>query len=84
MKAKIVASTKLRENLSAVLDAVNKHHPFFIISRRGKQEHAIVNLEKLEDLLAASDPVYLKDIAEARRQAANGEIFSLEDAFGNL
>ncbi len=84
MKAKVVASTKLRENLADILDAINKDQPVVIISRRGKQEHAIVDLGKLEDLLATGDPNYLKDIAEARRQAADGEIFALEDVLGNL
>lgn len=84
MKAKIIASTKLRENLADILDAVNKDQPVLIISRRGKQEHAIVDLDKLEDLLATGDPDYLKDIAESRQQAADGELFALEDVLGNL
>ena len=37
MKAKVVASTKLRENLADILDAINKDQPVVIISRRGKQ-----------------------------------------------
>lgn len=84
MKTRLINATKLRDNLSDVLDATDKNNPVHIISRRGKQEHAIVNLDKLEDLLAASDPDYLKDIAKARRQAASGEVFSLEDVFGEL
>ena len=84
MKTKLVNATKLRDNLSGVLDATDKDNPVQIISRRGKQEHAIVNLDKLEDLLAANDPKYLKEIARARQQAASGEVFALEDVFGDL
>lgn len=84
MKARLVNATKLRDNLSGVLDATNKDNPVQIISRRGKQEHAIVNLDKLEDLLAASDPEYLEEIAQARRQASSGDVFALEDVFGDL
>ena len=84
MKTKLVNVTKLRDNLSGVLDATDKDNPVQIISRRGKQEHAIVNLDKLEDLLAANDPKYLKEITRARQQAASGEVFALEDVFGDL
>lgn len=84
MKAKPINATKLRHNLSGVLDATNKDTPIQIISRRGKQEHAIVNLDKLEDLLAASDPKYLEEIAEARRQSAAGDVFTIEGVFGDL
>ena len=81
MNAKIVSSTKLRNNFSSILDAIDKDHPFYIVTRRGKQEYAIINLDKLEDLLAASDPKYLNDIARARQQTAKGKVFALEDVF---
>ncbi|MYB40367.1 type II toxin-antitoxin system Phd/YefM family antitoxin [Candidatus Saccharibacteria bacterium] len=84
MKAKIVSSTKLRENLAAVLATIDQDNFFHIITRRGKQEYAIISLDKLEDLLAAGDPQYLEEIAEARRQAAAGEVFALEDVFDDL
>ena len=84
MNIKTVSTSKLRNNLADVLGTIDKRHPFCIITRRGRQEHAIINLDKLEDLLAANDPKYLKEIAEARRQVADGEIFSFEDVFGNV
>ena len=54
------------------------------MTRRGKKERAIVDLDKLEDLLAASDPKYLESIAEAREQIKKGEVYSFEEVFGNL
>ena len=84
MNAKIVSSSKLRDNFASILNAIDKKHPFYIITRNGKQEHAIISLDKLEDLLAASDPGYLRDIAEARKQAEAGELFALEDVFDNV
>ena len=84
MKTKIVSSTSLRKNLADVLGAIDKDHPFHIITRRGKQKYAIISLDKLEDLLAASDPEYLEEIAKARQQAAKGEVFALEDVFDGL
>lgn len=84
MKTKVVSSTSLRDNLAEVLRSIDKDHPFHIITRRGKQEYAIISLDKLEDLLAAADPEYLKEIAVARQQAAKGEVFALEDVFDDI
>ena len=84
MRTKIVSSTKLRDNLAGVLKAIDDDNPFHIITRRGKQEYAIISLDKLEDLLAANDPNYLQEIAEARKQADRGEVFALEDVFDDL
>lgn len=83
MDAKIVSSTKLRDDLAEVLNSIDKNH-LCIVTRRGKQKYALLDLDKLEDLLAASDPEYLKVIATARQQAINGEVFALEDVFGNI
>ena len=84
MNVKVVSSTKSRNNIASILDAVDRDHPICIIARRGKEEHAIVNLDKLEDLLAANDPKYLEEIAAARKQVADGEVFALKDVFGNI
>lgn len=84
MNLRIVNTTKLRNNIAGVLDAIDKDHPLCIITRRGKQKYALIDLDELEDLLAAGNSRYIKDIAEARRQVAAGEIFTLEDVFGNV
>ena len=84
MSVKTIAATKAQKNFSGLLDAVDQGTPFYIISRHGRQKYAIIDLAKLEDLLAVGDPGYLKDIAQARRQVAAGEIFSTEEVFGNL
>ena len=84
MSIKTVSSTKLRDNFASILDAIGADNSFYIITRNGKQEHAIISLEKLEDLLAASNPQYLKEIAEARKQAEAGDLFALEDVFGDV
>lgn len=83
MNAKIVSSTKLRENLAEVLNSVDKNQ-LCIVTRSGKQKYALLDLDKLEDLLAASNPEYLKVITTARQQAIDGEVFTLEEVFGNI
>ena len=72
--------SKLRSNLSDALDAVSPDD-VLIVTRRGKKERAIVDLDRLEDLLAASNPAYLKTIKEARESK---EYLSHEDVFGDL
>lgn len=83
MGTKTISASKLRSNFSDALDAVGDDD-VLIITRRGKKERVLVDIDKFEDLLAASDPKYLADIAESRRQAARGEVFTMEEVFGNL
>jgi prevent-host-death family protein len=80
MGTKTISASDLRSNLSDALDTVNEDD-ILIVTRRGKKERAIIDLDKLEDLLAASDPVYLQTIKEARESK---EYFSHDEVFGNL
>lgn len=80
MGTKTISASDLRSGLADALDSVNKDE-IIIVTRRGKKERAIVDLDKLEDLLAANDPEYLAKIKEARKSK---EYFSHEDVFGDL
>lgn len=80
MGTKTISASDLRTNLSDALDAVS-HDDILIVTRRGKKERAIVDLDKLEDLLAANDPDYLATIKEARDST---EYFSHAEVFGRL
>ncbi len=83
MGTKTISASKLRSNLADALEAVNDQE-ILIVTRRGKKERAIIDLDKLEDLLAASDPSYLKKIAQARAEVAAGDVATMEEVFGNL
>lgn len=83
MGTKTISASKLRNNLADALDSISDNE-VLIITRRGKSERAIIDLDKLEDLLAASDPEYLKSIAEAREQIKKGEVYTFEEVFGDL
>ena len=83
MTTKTIAISRLRNNLAAAFEAVDKND-VLIVTRRGKTEHAIVDLDKLEDLLAASDPAYLKSIQKARAEYKKGEVLNFDEAFGNI
>lgn len=80
MGTKTVSASDLRSNLADALESITKDD-VLIVTRRGKKERAIVDLDKLEDLLAASDPEYLRKIREARE---NKEYLSHEEVFGDL
>lgn len=83
MSTKTISASDLRNGLADALDAVSPDD-ILIVTRRGKKERAIVDLDKLEDLLAASDPEYLKTVAQARAEAKRGEVFTMEEVFGDL
>lgn len=80
MSTKSISASDLRSNLSDTLEAINKDD-VLIVTRRGKKERAIIDLDRLEDLLAASDPDYLEKIRKAR---GSKEYFSHEEVFGDL
>ena len=80
MGTSTLSASELRTNLAEALEAVNEDE-ILIVTRRGKKERAIIDLDKLEDLLAANDPEYLKTIKEAR---ASKEYFSHEEVFGDI
>ena len=75
-----ISASELRDNLADALDSVNGED-ILIVTRRGKKERAIVDLDTLEDMLAASNPKYLKTIKQARE---GREYFSHEEVFGGL
>ena len=83
MKVKFINSTKLRQNLADIFRVLDGDTTL-IISRRGKQTHALIDIDAYEDLLAASNPEYLKDIAQARQQVASGDILNYSEVLENL
>lgn len=80
MSTKTVSASDLRINLADTLDAANKDN-IIIVTRRGKKERAIIDIDKLEDLLAANDPAYLATIKEARESE---EYLSHDEVFGSI
>ncbi len=80
MTTKTVSASDLRTNLADALDAV-QNEDILIVTRRGKKEKAIIDLDRLEDLLAITSPEYLKTIKEARNSK---EYLSHDEVFGDL
>lgn len=84
MSTKTISATKLRNNLADALSSLDDTTDVLVITRRGKAEKAIIDLDKLEDLLAASNPEYLASIAKARQESKQGDTQSMDEVFGNL
>ena len=80
MGTKTLTVSELRGNLADSLDAITGDE-VLIVTRRGKKERAIVDLDSLEDLLAVANPEYLKTIREARQSK---DYFSHEEVFGDI
>ena len=80
MGTKTLTVSELRNNLADALDAINNDE-VLIVTRRGKKERAIIDLNSLEDLLAASNPGYLKIIREARDSK---DYFSHNEVFEDI
>lgn len=83
MSTKTISASRLRNNLADALDSLSQED-ILVITRRGKGEKAIIDLDRLEDLLAAFDPEYVKSIAEARENIKKGEVYTLDEVFGDL
>ena len=80
MGTKTLTASELRNGLADALDSISNDE-VLIVTRRGKKERAIIDLDQLEDLLAASNPEYLKEIKEARESK---EFFSHDEVFGDI
>jgi PHD/YefM family antitoxin component YafN of YafNO toxin-antitoxin module len=80
MSTKTLTVSELRGNLADSLDAINNDE-ILIVTRRGKKERAIIDLDRLEDLLAVADPHYLNTIKDARKSK---EYFRHEEVFGDI
>jgi PHD/YefM family antitoxin component YafN of YafNO toxin-antitoxin module len=80
MGTKTLTVSELRGNLADSLDSISNDE-ILIVTRRGKKERAIIDLDRLEDLLAVTNPDYLKTIREARESK---DYFSHDEVFGDI
>lgn len=80
----IITSTTLRNNLSNALDKVSGNKDYLLVSRRGKINSALINIDLLEDLLALNNQDYLNSIKKAKQEYETGQIFTHEQVFGEI
>ncbi|MBI4677534.1 MAG: type II toxin-antitoxin system Phd/YefM family antitoxin [Elusimicrobia bacterium] len=84
MTYRLIAATTLRNHLSDALKAVIGSKKLLLITRKNKPVSAIMDIDFLEDLLAAASPEYVKSVREAREDYKNGRVFSHAQVFGDL
>lgn len=75
----IVKTTELRDSYAAIAAKVRGSKIVAIITKRGRPDLGLVDLDYLEDLLEAQDPSFQASL----RQAAKEKTYSLEEVFGN-
>ncbi len=84
MSTKTIDATTLRNNFSSTLKSLAKDDILFIKNRGKLTGKVIIDDEILEDLLLLRDEQHLKDIAESREQAKNGEVYTMDEVFGDV
>ena len=76
----IVKATELRESYAAIADKVRGGKTMAIITKRGRPDLALIDLDYLEDLLESQDTEFLATL----KVAAKDKSYSLEEVFSNL
>ncbi len=84
MSTKTIDATDLRNNLSATISTLGKDDILFIKSRGKLTGKAIIDDELLEDLLLLKDGEYIADIARAREEIKQGNIYTFNEVFGDV
>jgi len=80
----VISTTILRNNLADTLKEVSKKKDYILVAKKGKLVSALVNLDFFEDLLGLTSKNYLNSIRKSREEYKKGEIFSHEEAFGEI
>ena len=85
---KAISIRELRPNISKVMDDIHDKFDRYIISRRGKPEAVLMNIEDYENLLETleieSDKDLMTRLKKAEKEAAQGKGKSLEDLHKEL
>ncbi|KKU44391.1 MAG: hypothetical protein UX60_C0007G0015 [Berkelbacteria bacterium GW2011_GWA2_46_7] len=74
---KVVNATELRTNYADISKAVRGGQNVTIITKRGRPDLALIDLDYLEDLIESQD----KKFQESLRQAVQEKTYLLEEVF---
>ena len=80
----VISATVFRNNFADTIVEVSKNKDYLLVAKKKKITSALVNIDLFEDLLALSNKDYLKSIKKARREYENGDVFSHDEAFGEI
>jgi hypothetical protein len=76
---KVIKSTDLRTDYAAIAKEIRGGNNVAVITKRGRPDLALVDLDYLEDLLESQD----KSFQQSLRQAATEKMYSLDEVFAN-
>ncbi|HUC87777.1 MAG TPA: type II toxin-antitoxin system Phd/YefM family antitoxin [Candidatus Binatia bacterium] len=76
----VVKATELRKSYSTIAKNVRGGKTMAIITKRGRPDLALIDLDYLEDLLESQDAEFLATL----KSAAKDKTYTLEEVFSNL
>lgn len=76
----IVKTTQLRDKYADIAKQVRGKSDIAIITKRGKPDLGLIDLDYLEDLLEAQDSKFQKEL----KKAAQEKTYTLDEVFANL
>lgn len=76
----VIKATELRGGYAGVAKKVRGGKNVAIITKRGRPDLALVDLDYLEDLLESQDKKFQKSL----RQAAQEKVYSLDEVFSDI
>jgi prevent-host-death family protein len=77
---KVIKATELRTNYAEIANAIRGGKNVAVITKRGRPDLALIDLDYLEDLIESQDRKFQKSL----RQAAQEKAYSLEEVFSTL
>jgi len=79
-----VAATTFRNNFADTMATISKDMEYMLVTSRGKAVSALVNIDFFEDLMASNNKRYKDDIKKSREEAKKGNVYTFEEAFGDI
>ncbi len=76
----IINTTNLRDSFADVAKQVRGSKTVAIVTKRGRPDLALIDLDYLEDLLEAQD----KDFQKSLREAAKEKAYTLDEVFADI
>ncbi len=83
---KIISTRQFQSQFAQMIKEAKKQGVYYNVVKNGESVGVFLPTRfwesLLEDMEAMSSPRYLKSIKESREQAERGEVYSLDEAFG--
>ena len=85
LRERFVGTNELRKNLTSLLEALRQEGQELVVTKQGKPVAVLQDVEKYleiqEALRELSDPAYLAELLEAKREFAQGKGIPAEEVY---